>query len=249
MITKYNSFLIGENAKFDRILLDNKDDIKNYLSIYFKMSDKHYHINDDLTVDVNTYQARISYKDSKYKCLPINFGEFSGELDLSNNDFITLDGSPKILDGSFYCNSNKLKTLKGSPEIVKGHYSCDYNNIENLEGSPNTVKSFSCTSTKIKTLKGFPKTIISSNFECLRNQYTLTDIKDLPFNIFEYIISKNDDSWLDYLDGYVFKDYLEYYLDNGLDMRYFNILKRYLKLYNLENKYIHLYNAENFDLL
>ena len=36
-------------------------------------------------------------------------------------------GSPKEVNGGFYCNDNQLATLEGAPKEVNGGFYCNYN--------------------------------------------------------------------------------------------------------------------------
>lgn len=63
------------------------------------------------------------------------------------NDLDSLEGSPEIVSGDFFCSNNELRSLKGAPKIVGGDFWCVNNDkLESLEGAPESVRgSFACS--------------------------------------------------------------------------------------------------------
>ena len=155
-----------------------------------------YIINDDMSIDVN---ANVNLDHNYFKKLPLNFNYISGDFNCSNNNLISLEGSPKEVGGSFYCNINlltslegapekvggnfgsdinKLTSLKGVPKIIHGFFNCSNNKLTSLEGSPEKVGDyFGCSNNKLKTLEGAPK-IVGDKFYCYDNE--LESLNGIP---------------------------------------------------------------------
>ena len=91
----------------------NKDEIKEWLDSH---KIKNYTINDDLTVDVN---GSVSLFWRHLDCIPVQFGNVTGD---------------------FWCSKNNLKSLKGAPSSVGGHFECWCNKLESLDYLPKTIK-------------------------------------------------------------------------------------------------------------
>lgn len=123
------------------------------------------------------------------KKLPIKFKLVDGYFDISDNQLISLEGSPEVVTrdfncsknnleslfdgpkevGDFDCSYNKLKNLSYAPKDVKGYFNCSNNDITSLKGSPRTIKGyFNCSHNKISSLKGGPK-YIELYFDCSFN--------------------------------------------------------------------------------
>ena len=67
----------------------------------------------------------ISHKD--LFLFTIKFYIVDGHFNCSNNDLVSLGGSPEYVYGSFDCSFNKLKSLKGGPKEVYGNFDCSHN--------------------------------------------------------------------------------------------------------------------------
>ena len=57
----------------------------------------------------------------------------------SKNILKTLENSPKIVYGNFYCHNIELESFKGAPEVINGEFNCSYNKLTSLEYIPKTV--------------------------------------------------------------------------------------------------------------
>jgi hypothetical protein len=63
-------------------------------------------------------------------------------LDIDNqskNILKTLENSPKIVYGNFYCQNIELESFKGAPEFINGEFNCSNNKLTSLEYIPKTV--------------------------------------------------------------------------------------------------------------
>jgi hypothetical protein len=57
----------------------------------------------------------------------------------SKNILKTLENSPKIVYGNFYCQNIELESFKGAPELINGEFNCSYNKLNSLEYIPTTI--------------------------------------------------------------------------------------------------------------
>ena len=123
-------------------VLKTKEEIKNWLD---EMRIEKYHINEDLTVNVDD---RVDLDNKNLSEIPVKFG---------------------IINGSFYCDCNNLTSLKGCPKVVKGDFDCSYNKLKSLEYSPREIDgNFNCSCNKLKSLEGCSE-IVNRNFNCEYN--------------------------------------------------------------------------------
>ena len=68
---------------------------------------------------------------------------FKGDIFAAGKGLESLEGSPRIVVGYFYCSSNKLKSLEGGPEYVGTNFYCfDNPNLESLRGAPQYVDGY-----------------------------------------------------------------------------------------------------------
>ena len=63
-------------------------------------------------------EGNVSLVNKGLKEIPLKFGKVEGYFNFSYNKLISLEGSPKVVGGNFYCQSNKLTSLRGGPKIV-----------------------------------------------------------------------------------------------------------------------------------
>ena len=140
--------------------LSNIDDINRWL----KKHDIHnFHILKDNSVDVNG-NVRLADKLSNLIKLPLKFNFVDGNFDISDNELISLEGSPTKVTGNFHCFKNEISSLKGSPKEVGGSFIVLKNNISSLKYSPSIVKEdYVCSHNPIKDLEGL-KTVHGAVF-------------------------------------------------------------------------------------
>ncbi len=78
----------------------------------------------------------------------------------SDNELVSLEGSPSRINGSMYLRDNLLETLAGGPEYVGDDFICSNNMLKSLEGAPRVVgKDFSCPENYLTNLVGIPNEI------------------------------------------------------------------------------------------
>ncbi len=131
--------------------LTDKDDISRWLH---KKGISGYHILKDNSVKVQG-DVNLSGKLENLSKLPLRFHEVAGDFDVSDNELITLEGSPKRVGGSFLAYKNELNTLKGGPIEVGKNFIILRNNINSLEYSPVKVKEdYICSHNPLKSLAG-----------------------------------------------------------------------------------------------
>jgi len=190
-----------------------------------------YTINDDLSIDVDSY-VRLDSKNLEY--LPLRFNYVSGDFNCSFNKLKTLEGCPQTLGKSFFCNDNKLESLEGCPQIVNDDFDCsdnylitlkgcpqivgyDFhcydNKLVSLEGCPQTISgSFNCSDNYLELLKGCPQTV-SGGFNCSYNK--LTDMEYFPEVNGRIIIDGNPVNSLIFTfiknaDSFLIEDFVDY---------------------------------------
>jgi hypothetical protein len=148
MIKNFNLFKesIDEESKIHKICKKYK--IKNYT------------INDDLSIDVDSY---VNLDNKKLYELPLKF---------------------RKVRQLFTCDNNNLTSLFGCPQWVGGEFSCVENNITSLEFCPRYVgRDFFCYDNKISSLEHFPDYIgdINNGYMNLCNN-KIWSFKDIPDN-------------------------------------------------------------------
>ena len=163
--------------------LTNEDEIRNLLDL---AKIKNYTISKDGIVDVQGTVNNASKLISNGQ-LVVKFGKVSESFYLPKNAK-SLEGSPREVGGSFYCNGSKISSLEGCPEIVghdfvcmscanlktlKGNnikkckeFNCNFTSITSLEGCPQNIEALSCSYCKnLTSLQGAPRKL-NGSFEC-----------------------------------------------------------------------------------
>lgn len=140
--------------------LSNIDDINRWLR---KHGITNFSILKDHSVDVNE-DVRLSNKLDNLLKLPLKFNNVDGNFDISNNELISLEGSPSKVSGNFHCFNNEISSLKGSPKEVGGSFIVLKNNISSLKYSPSIVKEdYICSHNPLNDLEGL-KTVFGAVF-------------------------------------------------------------------------------------
>lgn len=133
---------------------------------------ENYHINDDLSVDVN---GSVNISEENITKIPVQFNFINGDFDCGYNLLSTLKGVPKNISGNFICCNNNLFDMEYSPEVVGG--SCDYsnNNITSLLNSPKNIGTY---------LNVYKNNLLSlkNNIEELNN-IIISDKYNYPINL------------------------------------------------------------------
>lgn len=133
------------------VALTNVEDIQAWLE---KFDIKNATILSDNSVDVHG-DVKLSNRLPNLSKLPINFNIVEGDFDISENELVSLEGSPVKVGGSFHAHKNELNSLRGGPKEVKGSFVILHNNITSLQNSPTIVKDdYICSHNPLRTLEG-----------------------------------------------------------------------------------------------
>lgn len=176
--------------------LTQRDDIIEWLNSYRIY---HYHIHDDLTIDV---EQDVSLRAKSLSYLPIQFGQIKGFFDASYNQFKTLSGFPHRIEAIFNVSYNELSSLEGFPSYVGGDIYLHHNKLRSLKGLPNktlanliidnnplhslkhcpeiVLGDFSANIAKLKSLKEGPR-MVNGNYTC--NSQELTTLEGMAYSI------------------------------------------------------------------
>lgn len=114
------------------IILTMEVDVEKIKSECDKYGITNYSINNDGSIDV-FQDVRMGY----YSLIriPLKFNFIDGDLNLSGNNLVSLEGCPKNLTGSLSLLHNKnLKNLEHSPEEVGRIIHLRFSGIESLDG-------------------------------------------------------------------------------------------------------------------
>ena len=80
----------------------------------------------------------MKFKDTKYGDL--SGQKYYGDINVSELGLTSLEGSPKIVNGHFFCDDNNLTSLEFAPESVSGIFNCLDNKLTSLKGAPKIKK-------------------------------------------------------------------------------------------------------------
>jgi hypothetical protein len=146
-----------------------------------------YQIRDDGSIDVEG-DVILCNKLDDFKQLPLNFNVIKGDFDCSGDSLTTLEYSPKMVDGEFYCQYNyHITSLEGLENTnidswldVEG---C--RDLYSLKGFPKKVGYFNCRRTPIYDI--YDKFIQECDYETMRR-----------FNKFDVIYTDGLDWFIDY---------------------------------------------------
>ena len=109
--------------------------IKEWLFL-FGITEDDYEILDDMSINLS---RSLDGKFNAWANKPdyIKFNYIRGNLDISNNKNLeNLEGCPKEISGSLYCQNSHIKSLIGAPEYIGGDFNCYNNELKNLDGFP-----------------------------------------------------------------------------------------------------------------
>jgi hypothetical protein len=119
---------------------------------------------DELNVEFGIVTGNFSAKSIKLKSLKGFPIQVTGNLDISRNDLVDLEGCTPIVGGNFIANNNDLKTTKGFPQSVGGNVELQDNYIIELFDMPDTLdKDLNIFNNDITNFKGFPRKIKTCN--------------------------------------------------------------------------------------
>jgi len=133
---------------------------------------EYYTINTDGSIDVNNY---VWLNSECLTELPLKFNKINGLFSCSNNQLISLEGSPKEVNG-FFCHNNKLTSFQYAPKIIRGLFDCRNNNIKSFEYFPNFVHDLWCEFNPIYKIWGLfedvTKIELLNDFDVFRDENT-----------------------------------------------------------------------------
>jgi len=148
---KYKGKDVVEHVYKPVVALTNKDDISRWLT---KHEIKNFEVLSDYSVNVKG-SVKLADKLANLSKLPLSFNQVDGDFDISNNELVTLEGSPRTVQGDFLAFKNEIGSLKGGPKEVGGSFIILKNNISSLKHSPALVKEdFICSHNPMKDLDG-----------------------------------------------------------------------------------------------
>ncbi len=143
-----------EHVRKPIVDLTEREDIIKWLN---KNNIKNFELNQQNEINVKG-SVNLAGKLANLSKLPVVFNKVDGKFDLSDNELVTLEGSPRFVGNDFTCLKNELKTLKGAPKEVHGNFIVIHNNIQSLKHSPNYIKGdFICSHNPITDLDGIDK--------------------------------------------------------------------------------------------
>jgi hypothetical protein len=132
-----------------------------------KLELNYYTIDDNGLVNVDD-SVDIQFR--RLSKIPVRFGLISANFNCRNNKLKSLEGSPKGVGHSFYCDNNYLINLNFSPTRIVRSFVCSYNQLESLKGSPKEVgNSFYCNNNKLTSLIGGPVEVYG-RYDCTANK-------------------------------------------------------------------------------
>lgn len=126
-------------------------------------------------------------------------GDYTNKTNIVNMHFSrhgleSLEGSPKKITGSFFCDNNYLRTLEYGPRIVGGEFNCNGNILRTLEGAPVVVgrpeafTSFNCrNNVELRSLEGAPIAVRGGSFVCIGCP-KLESLEHLPKRVDVFVI-------------------------------------------------------------
>jgi hypothetical protein len=113
--------------------------------------------------------------------------EAMGNINISDNDLVSLKGSPRKVNGNFNCSKNKLMSFSGGPKKVHGHFVANNNkSLTSLKGMPDVDGNVDLSyCSKLSNFEGVRKVKIAGNLD-ISNCKSLKSLKGIE-KAFEYI--------------------------------------------------------------
>ncbi len=136
--------------------------------------------------------------------IPIQFFHIDGDFDCSDNNLISLKGSPLYVGRNFYCCHNQLKSLEYCPQFIVHNFDCSKNLLTSLEYGPQIVGGhFVCDHNQLISLDHFPEIITKGVY--LQNNEKLLKYKSQSNEL--SIQNMSDDEFLDIRDFKFWKQF------------------------------------------
>ena len=102
---------------------------------------RNYTINPDGSIDVD---GNVELGVHNLDKIPLKFNNVSGYFNISYNNITSLEGCPKYIGETFYCNSNKLTSLEYFPNKINHEILIKDNPLESLVGFNEDYDKLSC---------------------------------------------------------------------------------------------------------
>jgi len=114
---------------------------------------------------------------TKIEQLPIGLMEVKGDLNVSENPFLKLNGYPKKVSGYFRCGKNNIPCPQGMPEEIVGDISFRSSHLTSLDGLPDKVMGdLTLPFNQLENLDGISKEISGDLSLTGNNQLTSLEV-------------------------------------------------------------------------
>ncbi len=137
----------------------------NFKAMILSTLDKYFAWRGQATFDDEgkvSHDGDMAFKKSPPRgILPVKFGTIGGNFECGGTGLVSLEGAPRIIQGSAGFGNNKLKSLKGGPETVGGRLYIENNPLTSLEYlSTNITKILITWNPNLPLLRLVGKTVI-----------------------------------------------------------------------------------------
>ena len=179
------------------------------------MGIENYEITQDLVVNV---KGNVWIAEKHLECIPVQFGEVTGNFHCHRNDLTSLAGAPHTVGKRFDCGDNEIQTLEGGPVSTGQSYNCSNNCLTSLKGGPTKVGyEFNCSCNRLTSLEYAPLEV-DNDFMCGRN--SLTSLKHMSATIGGSLLC-NDNPLIDIAD-FNFKVGQDLYISVPIEIDWLN---------------------------
>src|SRR3989339_2159885 len=132
--------------------------------------DKTFEFQEDGTTIV---EGDLLLRGTKIEQLPVGLMEVKGDLNISQNYSLKLNGYPKRVGGYLWCNESNLTSLQRMPEKVGRGIYLQNNKISSLDGLPDKVTgNLSLFNNQLENLDGISKEVSEDLSFTENNQLT-----------------------------------------------------------------------------
>ena len=118
-------------------------------------------------------EGNLLLRGTKIEQLPVGLMEVKGDLNISQNYSLKLNGYPKRVGGYLWCNESNLTSLQRMPEKVGRGIYLQNNKISSLDGLPDKVTgNLSLFNNQLENLDGISKEVSEDLSFTENNQLT-----------------------------------------------------------------------------